>query len=79
MATQKRYCPHCGAEVGRDAYTGAALCYRCDSVFGWETTTDIPAPGTDRRRAVKARVFEIVGGILTMILGAIALFVWMFV
>jgi len=79
MATQKRYCPHCGAQVGRDAYTGAALCYHCDSVFGWELTTPSPAPGTDRRRAIRAKVCEIVGGVLAVGTGILALFIWMFV
>lgn len=79
MSTQKRYCPHCGAEVGRDTYTGAAMCFRCDQVFGWELTTSKPAPGTDRRRARKALVCEIVGATLAIGAGVVALVLWMFV
>lgn len=79
MAVQTRYCPHCGAKVGRDIYTGAAVCYRCDSVWGWEATTFRPAPGTDRRRARMARIAEVIGASLTLVFGALALFALMFV
>ena len=79
MSVQKKYCPHCGAEVGQHLYTNAAVCYRCDKVFGLEEATDTPAPGTDRRRARKALVCEIVGGILAVGTGILALFIWMFV
>ena len=79
MATQRKYCPHCGAEVGIHEYTHAAVCYRCDKVFGLEEATDTPAPGTDRRRARRARFMEIAGGILAVGTGILALFIWMFV